>query len=214
MIDDSRNNGKDARVVSYADNPEVGHEESDVRIKPIAWFIFWLMAATAVICVLIAFLFNWFERREQKAEGRISPLASERNDIPPAPLLQLAPKDAEQLKRNMPPDFKNDHPLAEMKSLLEEERRRLSSYTWIDQQKGIVSIPIEDAKRLLLQKGALQFRKQAPQNGESQNGESQNGESQNGEPKNAAQGNALHGETKSERNEKSAARAGRESKHQ
>ena len=158
MKDDTHNHGNQNLDVSFAGNLAVGHEKSDMKVKPIALFIFWLMVATVIIAVLMVLLFNWLERREQKAEGRPSPLASERNEIPPAPLLQLAPKDSEQLRENKPPDFKNDSPQEEMKRLKEEEDRRLSNYIWIDQQKGIVSIPIEDAKRLIIEKGMLQSR--------------------------------------------------------
>ena len=158
MKDDNRNHDNQQLDASFIGNPSVSHEESDVRIKPIALFIFWLLVATGVIGVLMVLLFNSFERQEQKAEGKPSPLASERNEIPPAPRLQLAPKDAEQLKQNKPPDIRNDNPIEEMKRLKEEEDQRLSNYIWIDQQKGIVSIPIEDAKRLVIEKGMLQSR--------------------------------------------------------
>ena len=158
MKEDSSHHGDGQLDSSYVSNPEVDHEESDVKVKPIALFTFWLIVATGVVAVLMWLLFDWFERREVKAEGKPSPMSSERNEIPPPPLLQLAPKDSEQLKQNKPPDLKNDHPLAEMEKLREEEERKLNSYIWVDQQKGIVSIPIEDAKRLALEKGLLQSK--------------------------------------------------------
>lgn len=157
MKDD--NHGDKRIDASAIDNPAVSHEISDVRIKPIAWFIFWLLLATGIVAVLMALLFNWFEHRELKAEGKPSPLAGERNEIPRAPLLQLAPKNVEQLKENRP-DIRNDDPIAEMNKLRAEEDRKLTNFMWIDEQKGVVSIPIEDAKRIILQKGLLQSRPQ------------------------------------------------------
>lgn len=144
--------------LSHIQNPDTRHEESDVRIKPVALFMFWLMVATGVIAVLMILLFNWFEKREQKAEGKKSPLAAERSAIPPEPRLQLAPTSDEQLKNHGQPDLKRDHPLEEMKFLRAEENRTLDNYTWVDQQKGVVGLPIEDAKHLLLQKGLLRSR--------------------------------------------------------
>ncbi len=149
---------------SYIQNPDTRHEESDVRIKPVASFIFWLIAAMGVIAVLMVVLFNSLEKREQKAEGKKSPLAAERSEIPPEPRLQLAPKSDEQLKNNKPPDLKRDHPLEEMKLLREEEDRTLDNYTWVDQHKGVVGLPIEDAKRLVLEKGLLKSRQPGTQN--------------------------------------------------
>ena len=46
--------------LSYVQNPDTRHEESDVRIKPVALFIFWLMVATGVIALLMIVLFNSF----------------------------------------------------------------------------------------------------------------------------------------------------------
>src|ERR1044071_9872661 len=149
---------------SHIQNPDTRHEESDVRIKPVAMFMFWLMVATGVIAVLMVVLFNSFERREQKTEGKKSPLAAERSEIPPEPRLQLAPKSDEQLRKNEPPDLKHDHPLEEIKLLREEEDRTLDNYTWVDQQKGVVGLPIEDAKRLVLEKELLKSRPAGTQN--------------------------------------------------
>lgn len=164
MKDDNRHHDKHEFDHSLIQNPGTRHEESDVRVKPVALFMFWLLVATGIIAVLMIGLFNWFEKREQKAEGKKSPLAAERSEIPPEPRLQLAPKSDEQLKRHDPPDLKHDHPLAEMQLLREEEDLTLNNYTWVDQQKGIVGLPIEDAKRLILQKGLLQSRPQGMQN--------------------------------------------------
>ena len=156
MKKDNRHHHDEEINVSSIDNPDVRHERSDLRVKPIALFLFWLMVSGVIIHLLIWGLFDMFEKRERKAEGKPSPFAAERNEIPPPPLLQLAPTEKGQ--RN--PDLFKDHPLAEIKFLREEEDRKLDNYTWVDQQKGIVSIPIEDAKRLILQKGLLQSRPQ------------------------------------------------------
>lgn len=150
--------------LSHIQNDDTRHEESDVHIKPVALFMFWLMVATAVVAVLMVVLFNSFEKREQKAGGKKSPLAEERSAIPPEPRLQLAPKSDEQLKNHGQPDLKRDHPLEEMKLLREEENRVLDNYTWVDQQKSVVGLPIEDAKHLLLQKGLLKSRPAGTQN--------------------------------------------------
>lgn len=132
---------------------EVGHEVSELRIGPIVWFLVGLAVATVVIGLLVAGLFDAFESREQKAKAAASPLSSERQKLPPEPRLQLAPSTKEQLERKLPPDIKQDSPLQEMKRLREEENEKLSSYGWVDEKAGIVRIPIEDAKKRLLEKG-------------------------------------------------------------
>lgn len=131
----------------------VGHEASEMRIGPIIWFLIALSFGTVVICLLTAGLFDSFEKNLKDTEGKSSPLASERQKLPPEPRLQLAPSTAEQLEARQPPNFKLDHPLQEMKRLRDEENKKLSSYGWADEKAGVVRIPIEEAKKRLLQNG-------------------------------------------------------------
>ena len=80
--------------VSFISNPQVRHEESDVRIKPIIWFGVWLMVSTVVIYLLLFGLFRYFESRAAKSDAPPPPLAEERPELPPEPRLQLAPSQA------------------------------------------------------------------------------------------------------------------------
>jgi hypothetical protein len=98
-------------------------------------------------------LFDSFEKNVKESEGKASPLAGERQKLPPEPRLQLAPSTTEQLETKQPPNLKVDHPLQEMKRLRDEENRRLSSYGWVDEKTGVVRIPIEEAKKRLLENG-------------------------------------------------------------
>jgi hypothetical protein len=130
-----------------------GHEASALRIGPVVWFVIGLSVATVIIFLLMMGLFNAFQNRAQSTEDRTSPLASERQKLPPEPRLQLAPTTAEQLEKKLPPNIKEDHPLQEIKRIRAEEDARLNSYGWIDEKGGVVHIPIEEAKKLLLEKG-------------------------------------------------------------
>src|SRR3989442_915182 len=104
----------------HAHGVGVGHEVSELRIAPIAWFLIGLSFGTVVICLLMAGLFDVFENHAKDAEGKPSPLSSERQKLPPEPRLQLAPSTAEQLESREPPNLKLDHPLQEMKRVREE----------------------------------------------------------------------------------------------
>ena len=131
----------------------VGHEASEMRIAPIVWFLVVLGFGTVIICLLMAGLFNSFEKNLAVEEGKASPLADERQKLPPEPRLQLAPSTPEQLETRQSPNLKLDHPLQEMKRLRDEENLKLSSYGWIDEKAGVIRIPIEEAKKRLLQAG-------------------------------------------------------------
>src|ERR1044071_3270997 len=92
---------------SFIKNPDVAHEESDVSIRPIAWFMAWLTIATAVVMLLMVGLYRYLDNQanKQDAEQR-SPLAGDRNPIPPQPVLQLAPNKVEpngELPKTPPP---------------------------------------------------------------------------------------------------------------
>ena len=130
-----------------------GHETSALRIGPVVWFLIGLGVATVVVVLLMIGLFDAFANRASKSEDRPSPLAGERQKLPPEPQLQLAPTTAEQLEAKLPPNLKEDHPLQEMKRFRAEEDAKLNSYGWVDEKGGVVHIPIDDAKRLLLEKG-------------------------------------------------------------
>jgi cytoskeletal protein RodZ len=136
--------------VSFISNPNVSHEESDVRIKPIVWFGIWLMVSTVLIYLIIWGLFNYFERRAEKSETPPPPLAEERQPLPPEPRLQLAPSRVGQKQ----PDL-NEHPLAELKKMKEEEEKQLTNYS-VDPATGAIRIPIKVAKRLVLERNLLQ----------------------------------------------------------
>jgi hypothetical protein len=145
---------------SHLQNPEVSHEESDVPIKPLAMFAVYLALAGVVVSVLMYLLFQYFEKRSVSSEGPPSPLAAERQALPPEPRLQLAPSKEDQTQPNL-----KEHPLEELKTMRAEEETNLKQYGWVDEKSGVVRLPIDRAKELLFQRGGLPSR---PPAGEAQ----------------------------------------------
>ncbi|HXG93302.1 MAG TPA: hypothetical protein VNN73_13215 [Blastocatellia bacterium] len=146
MAHDDTHHDDELPDVSYIKNADVSHEESDVRIRPIAWFMIGLVVAVAIIHLLMAGLYGLLEKRERKEE-KPSPFAAERNPIPPEPRLELAPQVVNQPN----PNYIENQPLNNMPKLRAREDQILETYGWIDQASGTVHIPIEDAKQLFLQ---------------------------------------------------------------
>jgi len=103
-------------------------------------------------------LFRYFDNREARSEPPPSPLASERQVFPPEPRLQLAPTTIDQLARREPPNLQEQGPIPTMKRLREEETAKLKSYGWVNKDAGIVRLPIEEAKRLALERGMFPHR--------------------------------------------------------
>jgi hypothetical protein len=117
------------------------HEKSDVNTGAVLKFGLGLLLAGVGVYFLTNALFSHFNEREARLEVPRSPLLPGGElRLPPEPRLQLAPGHPM-------------HPLEEMKQLKDAEEAVLNSYGWVDRQAGTVRIPIEEAKRLSLQKG-------------------------------------------------------------
>lgn len=121
-----------------------GHEKRDLSTRVVAIFGISLIIGAAVVHVVIWLLFLYFGNLHDRAYPREYPLAQ-----------VGAPRQA-------PEPRLQEKPREDLKRLRAEERRILQGYGWVDQQRGVVHIPIERAMELLLQQG-LPVRAQAPQ---------------------------------------------------
>ena len=143
-------------------NPETHHEKTDVSVRALLIFI-----AVFVIFGIVTHLVLWglykgfvrVERRRQMgpvtAMQRPADMAVPKNQ----PLLQPFPRGA--ATEPEPPN--QNTPVTDLAKMRETENRALSTYGWVDRQKGIVRIPIGRAMDLTLQRGLpVQSGGQAP----------------------------------------------------
>lgn len=128
--------------VSHIENPDTKHEESDVSGTTLMKFIGVLLVSMFIILVLMKWLSDYFEAREQAHElppaSRVNPPGTQR--LPPMPRLQGAPGSQEL-------------PLDESKLYRAEQSARVASYGWVNKEAGVVRIPINEAMKLILEKG-------------------------------------------------------------
>jgi hypothetical protein len=128
-----------------APTPQGGYERSDVDIRRIVQFAVGLAVATAASLALMGWLYRSFEGREARQDAAQQPATrietGERR--PPEPVLQGAPGSR----------FELQPPRREVEALRREEQASLGSSAWVDRNAGVVRIPIEHAKRLLLERG-------------------------------------------------------------
>jgi hypothetical protein len=115
-------------------NPDVAHEHSDVNVRAILWFCAGLIVVAVVIHVAIWGLFELFETRTASADQAPAPLAAPAGQLPPNPRLQT-------------------RPVNDLKSMRLDEDTLLSAEGPIDGQEGVHRIPIERAKRLIVERG-------------------------------------------------------------
>lgn len=137
-------------AVPPRDNPEIGHETSDVSTRAIALFAFGLL----LVAVVIHFALYWLLARYTDREARRwepTTLVERNEEPPPEPRLQVAPQ-------------------ADLAELRAAEERALHSYRWIDREKNIVGIPIDRAMEIIAAQG-LPVRQRGTPDGKAAAGE-------------------------------------------
>ena len=160
--------------VSYITNPDVAHEESDVAVRPLLWFVGGLTAFTIVVCLAVLLMFQYFLTREQSQELRASPLARQGEErLPPEPRLQLAPGHGvttdDGVRHNLSYENKPEgvpQPQSEYTVVHGEWRRELEEYGWADEKAGTVRVPIDDAIRRYAQQRQSKQQGQPPPQGQ------------------------------------------------
>ena len=144
-------------------NPETQHEKSDVSVRALLIFIACFIAFAIVTHLVLWGLYKGFvsvERRRQLGPvtdmQRPADMAVPKNQ----PLLQPFPRQGADGQPQAP---NSNTPVTDLGEMRAAEQRALTSYGWVDRQKGIVRIPIDQAMRLTLQRGLpVQSGGQAP----------------------------------------------------
>ncbi len=112
-------------------NPN-GHERSDADAGAAGRFAWFLGFAVLVVMGLMWFLFDTLAKREASRSPKPAPLAViDRNALPPEPRLQ-------------------SNPVEDLKAIRSQEEVVLTSYGWVDPEKGIVRIPVSEAMKLMV----------------------------------------------------------------
>lgn len=114
----------------------VSHERRDINVFQVTAFGIGLLLSCIVVVFAMWAMFDFFYSRED-AKNKSNPTAlmqKEGHQLPPEPRLQ-------------------DRPRVELKDLRSDESAILSSYGWIDPNKGIVRIPIDQAIDIVAAKG-------------------------------------------------------------
>ena len=135
-------------------NPETHHESSDVPTRALFWAMIIFVGFSVVSGFLVFFLYQAFVKSAQKqSEPPMTSVARPANaDVPQnQPLLQPFPKkDAQQVE--VSPN--RNTPVTDLADMRAAEDAVLHSYGYVDRQKGMVRIPIDQAKDLVI--GRLQ----------------------------------------------------------
>ncbi|HEV3218023.1 MAG TPA: hypothetical protein VGZ27_20015 [Vicinamibacterales bacterium] len=119
----------------------IGHEMSDVHVRGVLVFAAGLFVTGIVIHLLVWLFFVLLAEQQTRGTVRQYPLAvGQQERVPPAPRLQINPRE-------------------DLRELRSAEDAALTSYGWVDQNGGVVRIPIDAAMKLTVQRGLPARRK-------------------------------------------------------
>ena len=116
-------------------NPDVKYERTDASVRGVVWFLAILTVCGLLIQLLLAGMYKYLA----------GPNVSLYEHTSAASVYSKPPR--------MPhPQLQSD-PVADRNLLIATQEQRLNSYGWVNQNTGVVHIPIERAIDLLAQRG-------------------------------------------------------------
>ena len=116
-----------------AGHSTVGHEESVVELRPIILFGVILVVMSALSFAVVWLMLDFLRINQARKDVPLSTLADPQA-LPPAPRLQVSPGQ-------------------DLKQTRQTEDTVLSAYRWVDKDAGVVGIPVEQAIKILAQRG-------------------------------------------------------------
>ncbi len=133
-------------------NAETHHEKSDVNVRALFVFGIVFVIFAAVSHGAIYIMYRQFIKYANDHQNK--PLTMmERPEsmiVPATPRLQPFPS---KISKDVTVAPNANTPVTDMADMRKEQEGVLNSYGYADRQKGVVHMPIEDAKKLALQKG-------------------------------------------------------------
>ncbi len=111
-----------------------GYETRDFNLRAIVAFAIVLILVCLVSAVAMLWTFRYLDSRLVQSDARVSPLALPPGQLPPEP----------RLLTNEP---------ANLATYRQQQDELVTTYGWVDKDAGIVRIPVERAKELILERG-------------------------------------------------------------
>ena len=112
----------------------LGYEPRDANITGLLQFAFWMAVLLAVTLLGMRWTFDYFKKAMPLGETASPLLKQGQRELPPSPRLQV-------------------HPRQELVDYCEIQQKAVHSYGWVNQESGIVHIPVDRAMDLILAKG-------------------------------------------------------------
>jgi len=124
----------------HPENHDVRYEKEDINPRSTFWFGFWILVLMVSVSFLVKPLYDFLVARGVETQAPAAYVADSDPGAlePPGPHLQETP----------------ERQLAELRA---QEDAILGSYAWVEKDRGIARIPIEEAMRLVAERGMPTF---------------------------------------------------------
>jgi hypothetical protein len=131
---------------------EVEFEREDLGAKPILIFLLALVIGCLLVALVLKGLYSYLDAYENRREPVQNPLVQQTT-------ADTRTVEGGDIKKFPQPRLESDE-TTEINDFRVQEEQTLNSYGWVDQQAGVVRIPIDRAMALVAQRG-LPTRPQA-----------------------------------------------------
>jgi hypothetical protein len=133
-------------------NPETRHEDSDVNVRALLWAVVIFIVFGFVTHLVLYLQFQAYAKHFRNEASQPLTMMARPSDasVPATPRLQPFPSKMHD--GQVPPPNTNT-PLTDMADMRAAEDEALNKAGWVDKQKGVVRLPIETAKQLVVQRG-------------------------------------------------------------
>ena len=122
------------------ENNDVRYEKEDINARSTFWFGFWILALMVGVSFLVKPLYDLLVARGVETQAPAAYVAGSDPAAlePPAPRLQATPE-------------------RELAAFRAQEDAILGSYAWVEKDRGVVRIPIDQALRIVAERGLPTF---------------------------------------------------------
>src|SRR5438132_185049 len=126
-------------------NAETHHEKSDVNVRALLWSVAIFIIFAAMTHAVLYLQFHYFARLFRNEASQPLTMMTPASPVPVAPRLQPFPNE------KLPPNVST--PATDMDEMRVAAEKALNEPGWVDRQKGVVRLPIEVAKHVVVQRG-------------------------------------------------------------
>jgi len=126
-----------------------GFEREDIGTKPLFGFLIGLVVTGVLVYYVIWGMFHFMDAYERKHQQSKSPMVQMQPETrePDTPQTQV------KVLKEFPQPRLEDDERTEINDFRYQQDETLASYGWVDQNGGVVRIPIDRAMQLIAQRG-------------------------------------------------------------